>query len=424
MEALVIIFAEIMLACLMPLLGLIGAIFGALFEGLLLLFGGVFSDYVAQRRKRKADAAGRPPVPRKPLIPRKVVHWVAGTSAALGILGIVASFVLFQPILRYAMDLASEKAGMSVTYSQASGTLLRGHVVLEGLALTRSHETGLAFDLEIARAEANVSLFSLLGNTPTLILGHVEGVSGTLTPPEPKEKQKGLPKERRPFQADRFALENVALQITPRDDDDYAVLIERAEVAPFRSDLAVFDLLFRSNMRAEIAGQTLTVETRDLTENGRITRWSFEDVDAVQLKRILPKAPLTWIEAGQINVAVDDTWSLSEDFINMDWRIASEGLRTTTPDGAGTAERILAAGLSKYVDRFGGDVDFHYRLELSPKDVARLRSGDLDGFWQTLLSGIVKGGVTRAEAEEAVEEEKPGAVDRLRSLFNRDSSDD
>jgi hypothetical protein len=326
------------------------------------------------------------------------------------------------------MDLASEKAGMSVTYTQASGTLLRGHVVLEGLALTRTHETGLAFDLEIARAEANVSLFSLLGDTPTLILGHVDGVTGTLTPPVPKEEKKGLPKERRPFRAELFALENVALQVTPRDDEDYSVLVERAEVAPFRSGLAVFDLLFRSNMRAEIAGQTLIVETRDITENGRETRWSFEDVDAVQLKRILPKAPLTWIESGQITVAVADTWSLSEDSINMDWRIASEGLRTSTPEDAGTTERILATGLSKYTERFGGDVDFHYQLELNPEDVARLREGDLDAFWQTLLSGIVKGGVSRAEAqdaaEEAVEDEKPGAVDRLRSLFNRNTSDE
>lgn len=428
MEALVAVFAEIILACMMPVIALTGALIGAVFEGILLLFGGVFAEYVETRRKRKAEAADRPAVTRKPLIPRKVIHWFAGTCALLGVLGIVASYVFFQPILRYVMDIASEKAGMSVEYAQAGGSLLGGHVVLEGLELSRAHETGLAFDLTIERAESDVSLSSLIGGTPTLILGKADGVTGTITPPLPKEEKKGLPKHRRPFRAELFAIKNVELQITPREEEPYAVLVEHAQVAPFRSGLAVFDLLFRSNMTAEIAGQSLIVETREITENGRETRWSFEDVDAVQLKRILPKAPLTWMDDGRITVAVSDKWSLSEDFIDMDWRIGATGMRTSAPDGAGAAERVLAAGLRKYVERFGGDVDFRYRLKLDPDEMAQLRGGDLDAFWQTVLSGMVKGGVTQAEAqnaaEQAIEEEEPGAIDRLKSIFKRDAAED
>lgn len=428
MEALVAIFAEIILACMMPVIGLMVAVIGALFEAILLLFGGVFAEYVDTRRKRRAKASNRPLVARKPLIPRKIVHWVAGTCGLVGVLGIVASYVFFQPILRYVMDFASEKAGMSVEYAQASGSLLGGHVVLEGLELSRVHESGLAFDLKIERAEADVSLGSLIGSTPTLILGQVNGMAGTITPPLPKEEKKDLPKQRRPFRAELFAIENVELQITPRQEEPYAVLIERAQVAPFRSEFAVFDLLFRSNMTAQIADQSLIVETQEITENGRETRWAFEDVDAVQLKRILPKAPLTWVDEGRITISVSDKWSLSEGFVDMDWRIATTGMRTSAPEEAGAAERVLAAGLHKYVERFGGDVDFQYRLELAPDDMAQLRDGNLDAFWQNLLSGIVRGGVVQSEAqnatEDAIEEEKPGAIDRLKSIFNRDAAGD
>ena len=147
MEALVAVFAEIIIACMMPVIGLMGAAIGAVFEAVLLLFGGVFAEYLEARRKRKVRAGNQPLPARKPLIPRKVVHWVAGTCALVGVLGIVASYVFFQPILRYVMDFASEKAGMSVEYAQASGSLLGGNVVLEGLELSRAHETGLAFDL-------------------------------------------------------------------------------------------------------------------------------------------------------------------------------------------------------------------------------------------------------------------------------------
>lgn len=424
MEALVAVFAEIILACMMPAIGLMVAAIGVVFEGILLLFGGVFTEYVGTRRKRKAEATNRPPAARPPLIPRKFAHWVAGTCALVGVLGIVASYVFFQPILRYVMDIASEKAGMSVEYAQASGSLLGGHVVLEGLELSRAHETGLAFDLEIERAEADVSLSSLIGSVPTLILGQVDGMTGTITPPLPKEKKKGLPKQRRPFRAELFAIENAELQITPREEQPYTVLIESAQVAPFRSGLAVFDLLFRSNMTAEIAEQSLIVETQKITENGRETRWTFEDVDAVQLKRILPKAPLTWVNEGRITVAVSDKWSLSEDFVDMDWRIATTGMRTSAPEGTGAAERVLATGLRKYVEKFGGDVNFQYHLELDADDMAQLRDGNLDGFWQKVLSGIVRGGVVQSEVQNAVEEEKPGAIDRLKSIFNRGATGD
>lgn len=430
MEALVAIFAEIIIACMMPVFGILGAVVGAIFEGILLLFGGIFAEYVDARRKRRAEAANRPVTPRKPLIPRKVIHWFAGISATVGVLGIVASYVFFQPILRYVMDMASEKTGMSVDYAAASGSLLGGHVVLEGLELTRPHETGLAFDLEIDRAEADVSLSSLIGGTPTLILGQVDGMRGEITPPLPKEEKKGLPKPRRDFRAELFAVEDVELQIMPRGEEPYSVVIESAEVRPFRSYLAVFDLLFRSNMKAEIAGQSLIVETRLTSKDGRgrETRWAFEDVDAAQLKRILPKAPLTWVEEGRVTVAVSDRWSLSEDFIDMDWRIAAADMRTSVPEGAGTAERLLAAGLQRYVNRFGGDVDFRYELELDPQDMAELRDGNLDQFWKKVLSGIVKGGVTQGEAQEAaeeiVDEEKPGTIDRLKSIFKKDAPEE
>lgn len=428
MEALVAIFAQIILACMMPVIALVGAVVAAVFEGFLLLFGGVFAGYVEARRKRKAEAANLPIAEHKPRVPRKVVHWVAGTCALAAVLGIIASYVFFQPILRYVMDFAGEKAGMSVEYAQASGSLLGGHVVLTGVTLSRTHETELAFDFEVERAEADVALSSLIGGTPTLVLGLVEGMSGTITPPLPNEEKKGLPKKRSPFRAELFAIEGADVQVTPRGKEPYTVRIERAQVAPFRSELAVFDLLFRSNMTAEIAGQPLVVETRKVTENGRETRWAFEDIDAIQLKRILPKAPLTWVDDGRITVAVSDKWSLSEDFVDMDWRVATSSVLISVPAEAGTTERILAKGLSKYVNKFDGDVDFQYRLEIDANDMAQLRDGNLNAFWRKVLSGIVKGGVKQSEAEiaveEVVEQEKPGAIDRLKAIFKKNAAED
>lgn len=423
MEALVLIFAEIIIACMAPVFAVVGALLGLLIEGILLLFGGVFAEFAKERRARRAAAAGQTAQPRTPLIPRKVVHWAAGICGALGVLGIVASYVFFQPILRTVIDTASEKAGMSVAYAEASGSLLSGHVVLEGLEMARAHETGLAFDLRVARAEADVDLWSLLGRTPRLELGQVEGVEGYVIPPLPKEKVKGLPKPRRAFKADRLSVQAVDVEIRPRETEAYTLAIESGEVAPFRSGLALFDLLFRSNLKAEIAGQSFLVETREITEAGRETRWEFEDVDAAKLKRLVPRAPLTWIDQGRATVAVRDRWSVSEDFVDMDWRLAARDVRASAPEGAERGERMLAQGLGKLVAAQGGNVEFRYRLELDSEDMARLRKGDLDAFWDTVLSGVIKGGIVQQKEGDAAaksEDDKPGAIDRLKSIFKKD----
>ncbi|KRS13816.1 hypothetical protein XM53_04405 [Roseovarius atlanticus] len=435
MEALVLIFAEIILACMAPVIAILGAIVGAVIEGILLLFGGVFAEWVQARRARRASAKGKSSPPRKPLIPRKVVHWVAGGSAVLGVLGVVATYVFFQPILRLVIETASEKAGMSVEYAEASGSLLGGHVVLNGLEMARAHETGLAFDLAVARAEADVDLWSLLSDTPRLELGQVEGVEGYVIPPLPREEaageERGLPKPRRAFKADRLAVEGVDVEIRPRGTEPYTLAIETGEVAPFRSGLALFDLLFRSNLTAEVAGQPLVVETREITEQGRETRWAFEDVDAAQLKRLVPRAPLTWIETGRATVMVEDRWSLSEDFVDMNWRLAARDMAVSVPEGAARTERMLAGGLGKLVAAQGGNAEFRYQLQLDAEEMARLREGDIDLFWDTVLAGVMKGGIVREDQEseapqepEEHTEDKPGAIDRLKSFFEKDDPAD
>lgn len=60
MEALVLVFAEIILACMAPVIAILGAIVGAVIEGLFLLFGGVFAEWVQARRARRASARANP----------------------------------------------------------------------------------------------------------------------------------------------------------------------------------------------------------------------------------------------------------------------------------------------------------------------------------------------------------------------------
>lgn len=429
MEALVLIFAEILLACLAPLLALAGAMAALALEAVLgllaLIFGGVFEVWRDSRRAaREAGGAEVAKAPRKPLIPRKYVHWAAGLLVTLGAVGVLASFLFMQPILRYVMDTASAKAGAEITFERSEGTLLTGDVTLHGITAKRDAPEGLGFDLAIARIEAEVDVLTLLSRTPVISLAKVEGVSGSVSPPKrDKDKPKKEKKEKRPFVITEVDVKNVALEVRPKGAEPYPLVIEVAQVAPFRSSIALFSLLFRSNMVAEIAGQELRVETARVTEYGRETRWLFEDVEAEKIRLLVPKAPLTWLSGGRLSVRVIDKWSLSDDWIDMDWQIVFDGVRVQVPSEAGTAEKLLGGALAKVVEKQGGDADFRYRLKLDKDEIKTLRSGDMDQFWDTVLGGFLKTGAKGAAEEslpdDAPEEEKPGTLDKLKGLLKK-----
>lgn len=432
MEALLFIFAEIIVACLAPVFAILGAAFAGLIELLAALLGGSFALW-SERRKAKRRAAGLeiPDQPRKPLIPRKLVHWSAGVLGGLGLAGIAASFLFFQPILRLVIQSAGEASGIAVSYEGASGNLLFGRVALEGVALTRDSpgDDGLGFDLTVARVEADVDLWTLLGSEPRIELARAEGIAGSVSPPKPDKDKPKQRKERRPFRVDLAQVAAVEIQIEPKDSPAYMLEITRAEVAPFRSQLALFDLLFRSNMQASIAGQPLSVSTREITENGRETYWRFENVDAAQLKLLVPRAPLTWFDGGEISVRVDDRWSLSEDWIEMDWDVSSDDLAVSVPASAGKAEKLLGNGFAKIVQAKRGDARFQYRLRLNKEDIDRLRNGDLRQFWDVVLSGFLDRSPQAPDetptAEPAADQGKIGkAVDGLKGLFKREKSEE
>lgn len=430
MEALILLIAPLLEVLLAPVIAMAGAILGLLVELvfwlLALIFGGAW-EARRQARKRAGDSAA------KPWVSRKVLHWSAGILLGLGVLGLMATWVFFDPILRYGLARAEEKTGVEINYDAARGNLLAGRVALEGVTMRRAKGSGLDFDLSARQAEVNVALLTLLDGEVRIEHARVEGVRGRLDLPEKKEGNAGdvERREKRAFRIDDLGVKDVALNIVPRGQEGYPLMIAQAEVMPLRSRTALFDLLFRSNLQAEVAGQPLSVATKRITENGRETHWRFVNVEAAKLSQVMPRAPLTWLEDGRVTVTVDDRWSLSEDWIEMDWRVAFEGIEVSLPEGLPPMEAVVAKAFQKGVQAKGGNAAFRYKIELDQEQIALARDGDLEGFWKVLLTGFVKdsakGAVLRsgeAAEEPAAESEKKGgvkgAVGKIKDLLKRD----
>ncbi len=414
MEALLILFAPLIEICLAPVIAILGAILSMLFELLLFLLWLIFG-LKSERRKRT-----------KPLIPRKVVHWSAGVLLAFGMIGVVFSFVFFDQILRYGLNQAEAKTGVHITSEGASGNLLSGRVALDGVAMRGAGDSGLGFDVTARHVALDVALFSLIFE-PRVQLAEVAGVRGLVSLPAAQaDRPKPTRKESRAFSVDDIRVSDVVLNVQPQSGAAYPFEITQANVTPFRSGTALFDLLFRSNMQATIAGQSLFVETREITEYGRSTKWRFEEIEADKLKLILPRAPLTWLEGGAITARVDDQWSLSEDWIEMDWNLSFRDVQVVAPDQAGLGERMLSSSFATLLKAKGGSADFGYALSFDQRQIAVARSGDLSAFWDIVadeLIGGAKSDVARRAAETADGKVK-GAIDRFKGLFDRDEAAD
>jgi hypothetical protein len=431
MEALIILFAELIFACLLPVFSAVGALFAVLLELLLAVLGGGGGE---KRRRPAPEAPRQRAAPQAPRRGRKWVHWTAGGLATVAVLGLVASVVAFGPVLRLVMDKAAQKTGVRVSYESAEGNLLTGRVALQGVSMARDSEEGLAFDLRLDRAEVDVAMTSLLFGDARIERAVVAGVRGTLTPP-PRREDDGRPRRgaRRPFVIEDLDMEDLKVEVRPRGSDSFEATIDHARVAPLRSGLAAFDLLFRSNMKAEIAGQQLEVATRELSGSGRETMWRFENLQVEKAALLVPRPPLDWLHGGIINARVDDRWSLTEDRIDMDWTLQLRGIEVRPPDGAGVRVKLAAGALDKLLKARGGDADFRYRLNLGAAEIEAIRAGDLEHFWDVVLSGLIRdgaragddgsGGSSDAQAGQdapaGVDAPAASVLDRAKSLFRR-----
>ena len=122
-----------------------------------------------------------------------LLHWGAGGLLVLGLAGVLASYLFFDPILRWGLARTQAKTGVEIGFERSEGNLLMGQVALEGIRMQRDAARGLAFDVRAERVALDVVLWSLLGE-PRVELAELRGVRGFVTPPE-RDKDKAKPEK-------------------------------------------------------------------------------------------------------------------------------------------------------------------------------------------------------------------------------------
>lgn len=245
--------------------------------------------------------------------------------------GLLAIFVLafnsfgVEPTLRMVLGRIQDRTGTQVRFASASGNLITGSLAVNGVTLERKVEGRNAFALEVSHLTADVSVLRLADPAWQLDRLHMLGVKGDFEVVERKEGG-GAIAGGRVFEAREVLVSNAELTFVNRRDVPEGVTtsveVEKLEVAEYRSDWSLYDLLFRSTLAGKVDGQPFTF-TRQQAEGKQLVTWHMQSLQLAKWSRGWATQG-AFALAGAAEVTAVHSWPLENPYtIQQHWKIQS-----------------------------------------------------------------------------------------------------
>jgi hypothetical protein len=189
---------------------------------------------------------------------------------------------------------------------------------------------------------------------------------------------------------------------------------------PFRSNFAVFDLLFRSNVVGQIDGRDISISTRD-ADGGRITQWRMPDLPIASVRHLVAKPPIGWLREGTLTVSVDDRWALARQAeIDMDWSIRMRGARAEARKAGGLLEQAFALPIVSYINSKDGNIDLRFKLVMNERQFEDMVSPDAGVLWETVVRSMSRAIATGAgKKTEEVARDIDAAVKGFKGFLDK-----
>jgi hypothetical protein len=418
MEALVILLAEFLVAFVVPAITLaveiVAILIGLLIElAAWLLFGKrraaspvrtIASAVSAWRGKATVGRFERWSVIVRPMTAVAFVGLVLTVSGL-----ILVNTLFFEPTIRQVVGFVAKRTGTELEFKTVSGNLFTGRFAFENVSARRVSDSKASFDLKVASLSGEIDLRTLLLGPISFERLSVDTVSGTFRAQEKRGSgdnalDDGRERTKRRFRIEDLTLRDVNVALSKGDGAPVALSLKSVTSTPLRSNFAVFDLLFRSNVAGQIDGHDLVISVRN-TDGGRITQWRMPDLPIASVSRFVTKPPIGWLHEGTLNISVDDRWVLARQAeIDMDWEIRMRGARAEPRKGASMLERTFALPIIAYINSKDGNIDLRFKLVMNESQFEDVLSPDAGILWNTLVRSMSKaittGTGTKAEDVE------------------------
>lgn len=372
MEAIFLIIGELVFAILAPLITIVVEAVGAAISALIALLSGRSSGQIFSSGVARLIAV--------------VLAVLAGIALMLVLL---VNFFFFEDAARYVLGKVESRTEIATGCDAIDGSLLSGRVTLVDCSIRRPSHPSSSFELAVAKVEIDLRLTSMLG-TATLDSASVEDMRGWVRAERNRQPDSAGVSEERPrreFEIMNLHVANVDLRLAGLNPDgnsfEVPIEIQRLDVAPLRSRLALFDLLFRSNAAGMLDGAPFELASSEIAE-GRRTEWRAAKVPIASFGA-MTGGVLSWFSSGFVDVHVDDEWQRSDaTTIDMDWRLRFSDIEVSPPSGTGAVTRFVTAPLTRYVNGFDGEFPLEFAMVLNENQFEYQSSLAAAGVWSAV----------------------------------------
>jgi hypothetical protein len=358
----------------------------------------------------------------------RILGWMrASAFATLALMVaalLAANFIFLDLLAKRVLAAAGRHTNTEIAFTSIAGNIFTGEFTLTGVKAKRETTVKSSFDLAARRLTADLDLWSLLVRPIAFEAVTVEGVTGSIRSPE-RRKRSGASgdvklKPKRKFLIRGLALSDVAIALSKGENAPVAIALNSVKTTGFRSNFAVFDTLFRSDLSGTLDGRELVIATEP-AGIGRITRWRIPDLAADTLSRIVTRPPAGWLREGTLNVSVDDRLQLNDrDEIHMDWRVRMQGVRAEARADAGLIEKTMAAPVAGYIKAKDGNLDLNFTLVVNEPEFENMSSIDAGVLWSVISRSMAETmGLGGGEEEPAPAETSrtSKAIDAVKRLL-------
>lgn len=193
---------------------------------------------------------------------------------------------------------------------------------------------------------------------------------------------------KRRFRIKDLTLSDVDVALSKGDGAPVALQLTSVVSMPLRSNFAVLDLLFRSNVTGQINGHDIFISTRNV-DGGRITQWRMTDLPIGSVSRLVAEPPIGWLHEGTLTISVVDRWVLTKQAdIDMGWIISMRGARAEPGKGASLLEQTFALPIIDYINRKDGNIDLRFKMVMNESQFEDMVSPDAGALWSTLVRSM------------------------------------
>lgn len=415
MEALLLIFGEMIFALLAPLVAVVVDLIAAILASL-------FSFLPSGRRESRRISG----------LARKILIVLLAIAVIIvGVLFVVNKFY-FTESVRMVFGALEGRAGIETECAEIGGSVFSGRITLSECTIDRTGHAKSDFQLELDSVDFDLQLSSLFG-TAVVQTAHVSGLRGSVSrkPAQEDIEDDVAEKPRRAFVVQDLRIEDVAIRLSGFNKDggefELPIHVTSATSSPLRSRLALFDVLFRSNASGDFAGAEFEIETGGDSE-GRQTFWRATDVPVADLGAVAGGV-LSWFHDGVVDVYVEDKWRRDGQLeIDMDWRLGFRDVEVRAPTTAGVLTKFATGPIVDYVNGHEGNFPFEFQMVINESQFEYKSSLAAAGLWTAVgesINGLLAGfginvGNSASETGEKLKDQAKSVLDRLRKPKDND----